>query len=474
MLLALLVPASTAAPAAAQVVPISAAAGAAASASGAAALAPRASSRLSLPASPLATLSAVSLSAPSAPSAAAVSAPAAALSVAAPSAAAPAAVAAPAAAVSAPAASPAAAADAAVIAPAAALAASAPAAYAAEEIANVPEAGAPAARETSSARWTGFFDGLASRRALADVPAADAVDARGFRGGPAALSAATPRSGAVNAATPIKPKMRAPSRAFGGVAVAAAIALLVLAVPSFAFAAGPTMSITAASTTSLLAGLHPAASAVGAVAGAIYGMFAARAKDGSAASSGDVFASILRYGVLGGAGVYILFDLTGLAFGSVLGINPLSTGVATAALGRTAFQDKFSDPATTSADRILGAFPAVAATFGLSVATISALAVAPALTLTAVATGAMGAVGVLSALYAALYAPGRSPADGPARMAKGFVLQALMAGLALSLSSAWLVWPFAAMSAAGFALVLWTVAREVWSLRARLQTPAKP
>src|SRR5208282_2857051 len=140
---------------------------------------------------------------------------------------------------------------------------------------------------------------------------------------------------------------------------------------------------------------------------------------------------------------------------------------------RTAFQDKFADPATTSADRVLGAFPAVAAAFGLSVATFAALA-APALTLTTVATAAMGATGVLAALYSAIFTPGRSPSDGPARMAKGFVLQALMGGLALTLSSAWFVWPFAALGAAGFALIAWTVARELWSLIARARTSAKP
>jgi hypothetical protein len=417
----------------------------------------------------------VSLSAPGAFAArAAAAAPAA---VAAP------AVAAPAAAVAVPAV--AAAADAPQSAPAAAAAAPS----AAESLAAAParalsaaafNAAEPAfARRTSSAArssalWKRFFDGLGARRS-ADADAAPAVvpDAR----------AAIPRSELfaptrrLASVAPFIAAPRAPVRrgsAFGRAALVAAFVLLAL--PSFAFAATGAPTFTAAASVSLLAGVQPLASALGAVGGAIYGLIAARPKDGSAPSAGDTFSSMLHYGVLGGAGAYVLLDLTQLAFGAATalgGLRPLSSAVTTAALGRTAFQGKFADPATSSADRIVGAFPAVAAAVGLSIGIMTALSTA--VSLSTVALGAMATTGVVGALYAAIFVPGRSPADGPARMAKGYVLQALMSGLAIALTNPWLVWPFAALGAAGFALVLWTIGRELLSrLPASASTPPAP
>jgi hypothetical protein len=202
-------------------------------------------------------------------------------------------------------------------------------------------------------------------------------------------------------------------------------------------------------------------------------MFASRPKDGSASSTGDTFTSIMRYGVLGGAGAYVLLNATQAAFGASIGLQPLSSAIAIAALGRTAFQEKFIYATTSGADRFFGAFPAVAGAVGISVAvglTATALAV-PALSVT-LATGAMAVTGVATALFAAIFTPGQSPLNGPDRMAKGYVLQALMMGLALAMTNPWLFWPFAAMGAAGFGLVLWTAALEVWAHRPG--APAQP
>ena len=57
-------------------------------------------------------------------------------------------------------------------------------------------------------------------------------------------------------------------------------------------------------------------------------------------------------------------------------------------------------------------------------------------------------------------------------MAKGYVLQSLMMGLALAVTNPFLFWPFAALGTAGFALVLWATARQIWSLRPG--APAQP
>ena len=236
--------------------------------------------------------------------------------------------------------------------------------------------------------------------------------------------------------------------------------------------AGP-IGATAAASLSFLASIQPLAAAAGAVAGAIIGLISARPKDGSAASSGEVFSSILHYGILGGAGAYVLMDLSQIVFtgASPIGLQPLTSAVAIAALGRNAFQEKFTDAATSSADRIMSAFPAVAAAIGISVGVI-ALA-APALSF-AIATSLMAATGVAAAFFAATYKPGRSYPDGPSKMAKGFVLQALMMGLALAVKSPFLFWPFAALGAAGFVLVAWATALQLWSLRPGAPAQAFP
>ena len=287
-----------------------------------------------------------------------------------------------------------------------------------------------------NARLDAAFDGSLSRKAT-DSPAAAVVGRQSTGAAPLGRRTKTGR--------------------LAGALAAAGLLLL----PTMAFAASPAGPITAAQSLSWLSAIHPLASAGGAVLGAIYGMFAARSKDGET-SAGDVLASALRYGVVGGASVYALMDLTQLVFvGPGVGLKPLSSAVATAALGRAAFQGKFADAATTSADRIIGAFPAVAAALGLS---IGINMVAPPLTYQLAMT-AMAVTGVLTAVYAAIFKPGRSPADGPALMGKGFVLQTLMWGLALALSTAWQAWAFTIMGAAGVGLILWAFGRELWSLR---------
>jgi hypothetical protein len=328
---------------------------------------------------------------------------------------------------------------------------------------------APAGAE---ARIDILFDGGTRGRAVDGTAPVDAgLPALGAASILAKYAAAAPAIS--KAAPPAAAKMKRAGRSFGLKAlVAAAILIATPGLALAATAAGPAVAVAGASL-AFLASIQPLASAAGAMAGAIYGMIAARPKDGSAVSSGEVLASILRYGVLGGAGAYILFDLTQIIFvgASAVGLQPLASAIAIAALGRTAFQDKFTAPATTSADRIMGAFPAVAAAVGLSVGVVMTALAAPALSFV-IATGAMAATGIATAIYAATYKPGRSPADGPAMMAKGYVLQALMMGLALAVSNPFLFWPFAALGAAGFALVLWATARQIWSLRPG--APAQP
>ncbi|MDE2509766.1 MAG: hypothetical protein KGL74_01470, partial [Elusimicrobia bacterium] len=98
----------------------------------------------------------------------------------------------------------------------------------------------------------------------------------------------------------------------------------------------------------------------------------------------------------------------------------------------------------------------------------------PAPPLAALAMGAMTVTGVATALYAAIFKLGRSPLAGPALMAKGYVLQALMTGMALAVANPYLTWIFAAMGAAGFALVLWTMGRELISFLPGHAEPAPP
>jgi hypothetical protein len=332
----------------------------------------------------------------------------------------------------------------------------------------------PEGWESARSRSARTFDGAARRRDLSDDSAPVAA--------PSAASAAAPLAPSASAAAPAPAAVPlASSRVKSArglplalkVMVVLALALmpgLAFAAPVVAATAGP-IAATAAGSLSLLASIQPLASAAGAVAGAVYGMFASRPKDGSEASSGEMVASVLRYGALGGASVYMLFDLTNMAFvgPTVAGLQPLSAAVVTAALGRTAFQGKFSDPATSSADRIVGAFPAVAAALGISLGVMS-LAVAP-LSVT-LAVGAMAVTGVATALFSSLFKLGRSPLDGPALMAKGYVLQALMTGLALAVTSPYQFWIFAAMGTAGFGLVLWAMGRELLSFLPGRATPA--
>ena len=172
-------------------------------------------------------------------------------------------------------------------------------------------------------------------------------------------------------------------------------------------------------------------------------------------------AAALRMGIVSGAGVFVLFDLAQVLFlgAAASALTPLSSALATAALGQSAFQGKFTDPAASAADRIMGAFPAVAAALGLSV---GVLLTAPAL-LPMLSLGAMSLTGVAAAFYSALYRPGRSPAEGPAAMARGYVLQSLMTGLALAVSGPYLAVPFMALAAWGLWDVLGALVREVLS-----------
>ncbi|MDE2292434.1 MAG: hypothetical protein KGL53_10155, partial [Elusimicrobia bacterium] len=210
----------------------------------------------------------------------------------------------------------------------------------------------------------------------------------------------------------------------------------------------------------VVAAVHPAASIVAGVLGAMYGLYAAH-RNGADPSAGVVLSTMLRYGVLAGAGAFVVGDLGRvliLGFPAV-GLTPLPSAMATAALGQGAFQGKFSDAATSSADRLMSAFPAVAGALGLSVG----VSIAAHSLILSIATGAMAATGVAAAVYAALYDPAVSPATGPARMARGYVLQALMTGLALAVTSPYLFWPFAILAAWGLGDVMWAAARAAWA-----------
>jgi hypothetical protein len=330
----------------------------------------------------------------------------------------------------------------------------------------------PVGWRSERSRLDKTFDGSsAERRALGDdLPVAGTENAS-----PSPLRAPAGRTTA--AAREVPPSaVAAPAKARNRtkLALTAAVALALLMTPATAFAAPAVFS--AATSMSWLAALHPLASVAGAVAGAVYGMFAAKPADGSSASSAEVLSSILRYGALGGAAVYMLFDAATVAFmGSATGggLMPLSTAVVTAALGRSAFQGAFTDTRTSSADRIAGAFPAVAAALGLSIGLTALGFVAPPLA-SSIAFTSMAVTGAAAAVYSALFRYGRSPHDGPARMAKGWVLQSLMLGLALAVSNPWLFGLFALMGASGSAMVIYTLARELWSFLPGQAVPAPP
>lgn len=305
-------------------------------------------------------------------------------------------------------------------------------------------------------RMDRLFDGVKARVGLAGVEPVET-----------GRSVTTPSSGLSKAVRQDAIKTKAPdaaprlgaskSQAFSRIGKVLLAAALLLALPSIALAAGPAAAV--ATSVSLVATIQPLATAVGAVAGAIYGMIAAHRKGEPAPSSGQILASMLRYGILGAAGIYVLLDVTQIFSVGFSAINPLSTALATAALGQSAFQGKFTDAATTPADRLIGAFPAIAAALGLSVGLLLS---APA-ALTVLAMSALSVTAVASSIYAALYKPGKSAAGGPTIMARGYVLQALMTGLALAVSGPYVTAAFMALAAWGFWGVLSTVLDEVWS-----------
>ena len=213
----------------------------------------------------------------------------------------------------------------------------------------------------------------------------------------------------------------------------------------------------------LIANYGPLATAIAAVLGALFGLWSARSKDGSSANAGQVFAASISYGAIAGAAAFMLIDLTKVAFlgASAAALAPLTAAVATAALAQTAFAAKFTDPATTPADRIMGAFPAVAMAFGLSVGAVAFLPLAS--TMLTLGTAALMLTGAATALYTALFRLDKSPATGPAMMGRGFVLQALMTGLAIALGSTPYGMFFFALGMAGFAAVMLATGKEVWA-----------
>ena len=212
----------------------------------------------------------------------------------------------------------------------------------------------------------------------------------------------------------------------------------------------------------IIGSYSPLATAIAAVIGALFGLWSSRSRDGSAVNAGHVFASALSSGAIAGAAAFPLLDLTKVAVlgASAAALTPLTAAVATAALAQTAFAAKFTDPATTPADRIMGAFPAVAMAFGLSVGAVAFL---PAATMLTVGTAALMLTGAATALFTALFRLEKSPATGPAAMGRGFVLQALMTGLALALGPTPYALFFFALGMVGFALVMSATAKEIWA-----------
>lgn len=239
---------------------------------------------------------------------------------------------------------------------------------------------------------------------------------------------------------------------------ASAAAAGVFAVPGAALAAATPLAVEPGAL-SLLLTYAPLTSVLTAVLGALFGLWSARRED---ASAGAALASALSYGAIAGAAAFALIDLARFAFLGAAGaaLTPLTAAVATAALAQTAFAPKFILPATTPAERVLGAFPAVAMAFGLSLAGTTLLA--PSLLLTA-ATAMLMATGAATALYTALFRLDRSPAEGPAAMGRGFVLQALMTGLSLALGPTPYGLFFFALGAWGFIGVMRATLAELLS-----------
>ncbi|MEQ1919127.1 MAG: hypothetical protein ABL955_08015, partial [Elusimicrobiota bacterium] len=165
---------------------------------------------------------------------------------------------------------------------------------------------------------------------------------------------------------------------------------------------------------------------------------------------------------IAGAAAFALLDLTKVLFlgASAAALAPLTAAVATAALAQSAFAAKFTDPATTPADRIMGAFPAVAMAFGISIGAIALIAPTG---LLALSTMTLMATSAATALFTALFRLEKSPATGPAMMGRGFVLQSLMTGLALSLGPTPYGLFFFALGMWGFVSVMRATAAEVWA-----------
>lgn len=276
-----------------------------------------------------------------------------------------------------------------------------------------------------------------------------------------------PRSGEVAAVAAPAAK---PVRSF--LARAALAAGVFLATPGIALAA-QAPAVVEPSAMALVGDYAPLATAIAAVLGALVGLWSARSKDGSPANAGQVFSGALSHGAIAGAAAFTLLDLTKVAFlgTTAAALTPLTAAVATAALAQAAFAAKFIDPATTPADRIIGAFPAVAMAFGLSV---GAAAFLPAATMLTIGTAAMMATGAATALFTALFRLEKSPAGGPAMMGRGFVLQALMTGLAIALGPSPYALFFFLLGLAGFASVMYATAKEVWAAILSLKNTPKP
>jgi hypothetical protein len=313
--------------------------------------------------------------------------------------------------------------------------------------------GAPAEKsrsepvEASAARMGRAMDGSLLAKWSDEVP----VLAGGL------MSRAAPLAKAEISAPQAKPVLRSPSVPSAKSALAkklvltAVVAGIALLLPTVVLAAGAPVAA-GVTITQVLGYMNPGASIVAAAVGSLYGAFAAKGKDGKGASTGDLFGSILRYGVLAGAGVYASTDIAAMLFGATRAvISPLPTALATAALGQGAFQGKFADEGTSPADRIMAVFPAIAAALGLSIVEKAVPGVG---LLMGYALNAMTVTGVASALFAVTYDPAKSPKDGPSRMARGYVLQALMSGLALAVGNPYLAALFAALAVWGFVDVM--------------------
>ncbi|MBI5245711.1 MAG: hypothetical protein HY923_00910 [Elusimicrobia bacterium] len=265
------------------------------------------------------------------------------------------------------------------------------------------------------------------------------------------------------------PKARRSLLGRAALAAGALVALPSAALAQTAISAAPVVEPGAMA---LVLNYGPLATAIAAILGALFGLWSARGKDGSPANAGQALASSISFGAIAGAAAFTLLDLTKVAFlgTAVAAITPLTAAVATAALAQAAFSAKFTDPATTPADRIIGAFPAVAMSFGLG---IGVLAFAAPIGLMALATAAVMATGAATALYTALYRPEKSAAAGPAAMGRGVVLQTLMTGMAFAIGPTPYALFFLALGAWGFITVMRTTAQEAWSasegLRARFK-----